>query len=835
MVLWALQRRVPPSGRGLEAMRAPLSTDPMAAAFVPLLPHGPPPRIAVLGTPLCLSAVHGGRGGSGSGSGAAAAAGRSLLTPAGRRRRPPAAVTMVASSDRRATAPGADAPAAATSATTAASAAAARVAAADAEEEAAAAKAAANSASRGSVAEQDSSRAYPLAGVVGQDAVKLALLLCAVNPRIGGVCLSGRRGTAKSIMARALHALLPPIEVVAGSPYNIKPPPLPDGAEEGSDGVEREVIPTPFVQVPLNVTEDRLIGSVDVEASVKQGATIFQPGLLARAHRGVLYIDEINLLDDGLANILLEVISGGVVRVEREGISFTHPCVPLVIATYNPEEGDMRLHLLDRMAVNLSVDAAPLNMEQRLEAVGSATTYSDDPEAFVESVADATSEMATNIVLAREYLNDIRLTKDQLKYLATEAVRARVQGHRAELFASELARASAALEARDVVSANDLKLAVQLAILPRSLIRPNDPDQPDQEQPPPPPPPPQQQQDEDDDQDEEDKEEEEDEDKDEPEEPEDAPEIPEEFMFDPEGVIMDPDLLAFSKSQSAGAAGGRGLIFSQDRGRYIKAMLPRGGTQRLAVDATLRSAAPYQKSRRARAPEGSTRKVFVEQGDMRVKRLARKAGALIIFLVDASGSMALNRMNAAKGAAIRLLTEAYQTRDKICLIPFQGDKADVLLPPTKSIAMAKRRLETMPCGGGSPLAHGLSLAVRTGLNAVKGGDVGKVMVVCITDGRANVELAKADGGGGGMVVEGEVAEKMSKQDLKDEVLALAKQMRAIPGLELLCVDTENKFVSTGFAKEVADAAGGTYHYLPKATEAAVADVAGGAIAAMRAM
>lgn len=672
---------------------------------------------------------------------------------------------------------------------------------------------------------------------MGQDAVKLALLLCAVNPRIGGVCLSGRRGTAKSIMARALHALLPPIEVVAGSPYNIEPPPLADGAEEGSDGVDREVIPTPFVQVPLNVTEDRLIGSVDVEASVKQGATVFQPGLLARAHRGVLYIDEINLLDDGLANVLLEVISGGVVRVEREGISFTHPCVPLVIATYNPEEGDMRLHLLDRMAVNLSVDAAPLNMEQRLEAVGAATSYSDAPEAFVASVADATAEMSTNIVLAREYLNDIRLTGEQLKYLATEAVRARVQGHRAELFACELARASAALEGRDVVSASDLKLAVQLAILPRSLIRPNDPDQPDQEQPPPPPPPPQQQQEEDQDEDEEDKEDEEEdeEDKDEPEEPEDAPQVPEEFMFDPEGVIMDPDLLAFSKSQSAGAAGGRGLVFSQDRGRYIKSMLPRGGTQRLAVDATLRSAAPYQKSRRARAPAGSTRKVFVEQGDMRVKRLARKAGALIIFLVDASGSMALNRMNAAKGAAIRLLTEAYQTRDKICLIPFQGDKADVLLPPTKSIAMAKRRLETMPCGGGSPLAHGLSLAVRTGLNAVKAGDVGKVMVVCITDGRANVELAKADGGGGGMVVQGEEAEKMTKQDLKDEVLALAKQMRAIQGFELLCVDTENKFVSTGFAKEVADAAGGTYHYLPKATEAAVADVAGGAIAAMRAM
>jgi len=802
---------------------------PVAAAFAPLVPHGAPTQSSFLGASLRLSAV------SARGA-AAAAAGGSPLTPAGRplRRRAPArapAVAMVTSAERRS----ADAASAAASA----AAAAARVAAADEEvaaAESAAAAAAAAAASRSSVAEQDASRAYPLAGIVGQDAVKLALLLCAVNPRIGGVCLSGRRGTAKSIMARALHALLPPIEVVAGSPYNIEPPPLAPGAEEGSDGVEREVIPTPFVQVPLNVTEDRLIGSVDVEASVKEGATVFQPGLLARAHRGVLYIDEINLLDDGLANVLLEVISGGVVRVEREGISFTHPCVPLVIATYNPEEGDMRLHLLDRMAVNLSVDAAPLSMEQRLEAVGAATSYSDDPETFVSSVADATSEMSTNIVLAREYLTDVRLTQEQVKYLATEAVRAQVQGHRAELFAAELARASAALEARDAVSAADLKLAVQLAILPRSMVRPNDPDQPDQQQPPPPPPP-QQQQDDDEDEEEEDPEDEEEDDaeEDEPEEPEEAPQIPEEFMFDPEGVIMDPDLLAFSKSQSAGAAGGRGLVFSQDRGRYIKAMLPRGGTQRLAVDATLRSAAPYQKGRRERAPPGSTRKVFVEPGDMRVKRLARKAGALIIFLVDASGSMALNRMNAAKGAAIRLLTEAYQTRDKICLIPFQGDKADVLLPPTKSIAMAKRRLETMPCGGGSPLAHGLSLAVRTGLNAVKSGDVGKVMVVCITDGRANVELAKADGGGGGMIIEGDEADKMSKQDLKDEVIALAKQMRAIQGFELLCVDTENKFVSTGFAKEVAAAAGGTYHYLPKATEAAVADVAGGAIAAMRAM
>eukprot|EP00181_Compsopogon_caeruleus_P004023 CAMPEP_0184684250 /NCGR_PEP_ID=MMETSP0312-20130426/14523_1 /TAXON_ID=31354 /ORGANISM="Compsopogon coeruleus, Strain SAG 36.94" /LENGTH=723 /DNA_ID=CAMNT_0027137247 /DNA_START=85 /DNA_END=2257 /DNA_ORIENTATION=+ len=668
---------------------------------------------------------------------------------------------------------------------------------------------------RGSAnAQQDVDRVFPLAAVVGQDAVKMALLLAAVNPRRGGVCISGRRGTAKSVMARAIHALLPPIEIVKGSRYNEEP--SEDTLEE-----DRVVVRAPFIQVPLNVTEDRMIGSVDVEESVRSGKTVFQPGLLAAAHRGVLYIDEVNLLDQGLANILLEVISDGIVRVEREGISFSHPCEPLVIATYNPEEGEVRRHLLDRLPVVLSVDSEPLSMDQRLEAVEAAQSYQGSSGEFAQRFSSETDQMSTNIVLAREYLKDVTLSKDQTKYLAIEALRARCQGHRAEIFACEVARASAALEGRDIVSAEDLKLAVKLCILPRALVQEGNQNQAGDPPPPPPPPPPsaEEQNQEDEDQ------EEQEQDESEEDQAEEAPPVPEEFMFDPEGVILDPELLEFSNSQKQGKAGGRGLVFAQDRGRYIKAMMPRGGVQRLAVDATLRASAPYQKGRRERAPRDTKRTVFVEESDMRIKKLARKAGALVVFLVDASGSMALNRMNSAKGAAIGLLTEAYQTRDKICLIPFQGNRAEVVLPPTRSITMAKKRLETLPCGGGSPLAHGIMQAVRVGMNAQKTGDVGKIILVCISDGRANVPLCVSEGE--------DPEEKPKKEELKQEVLNLCKQLAALPGFQLLCIDTENKFVSTGMAKEMAAAAGGSYHYLPKPTDAAVAQVASSAIAAIR--
>lgn len=710
------------------------------------------------------------------------------------------------------------------------------------------------------------SRPFPFGLIVDQQKIKHALLLSAANPKSIGVLIGGGRGTGKSVLARSMARIVPTfIKRIRGSEYNIDP-----DLKYGVDSfllqrlqhgeqvqMDTELIPTPFVQIPLGVMEESLVGAVDLENSLETGTPVFSPGLLAKAHRGILYIDDINLLDDEVTDILIKVMSDGYVNVEREGLSVTYPCRPFIIASYNPEEGELREHLLDRFAITLSADATPLSTEERVTAVDNVIGFSGGAQqnsALAEENlrrADVEEQtLRTKVEMARMRMHQVEITTSQIQYLCEEATRAGCEGQRAEIFATEISKASAALDGRTAVSKEDLQKAVVLAIVPRATILPGEyvQDGDDGETnvvPPPSPPgglspimepPPTTEDSYDSDIDDTENEMEE-ETNPEPDdsagdegESEEPMAIPEEFFFGVEkDVNVDPRLLTVSRWTRKGRGGKRAKIFSLVRGRFVKAIFPKGKKgSRLAVAATLRAAAPYQKSRRlrARGTKKEGRLVHVLKDDFRIKRMSRKAGTFVIFCVDASGSMALNRMNAAKGAAINLLSEAYKSRDKIALITFHGENAQVLVPPTKSIALTKSRLEAMPCGGGSPLAHSLMLAAQTALNTMKvKQDVGRVVIVLITDGRANIPLELSMDHTFTPSTDPQSKDGMpSRTFLKDEVLACAHKLAAIKDIDLVCIDTEDAFIRTGIGQDIATAALGKYVHLDKTDSMSVAQI-----------
>jgi magnesium chelatase subunit D len=583
----------------------------------------------------------------------------------------------------------------------------------------------------------------PLPGLVALDTPRLALLLLAVEPRLRGVAFAGPAGSGKSALLHGLAALLPGL---------------------------------PFEMLPLGSDEEALLGGLDLEATLARGARAVRHGLLARADRGLLAAEDCNLLPEGTVNLLLGALDAGEVRIEREGLSLRSPCRLRLVATFDPAEGPPRAHLLDRIGLIVPLPRlAPAGARGeivRRHLTPAADLWEEDLDVLRDVVA-----------VARASLGDIRLSETQARELANAAVALGVQGHRADLFAQLVARASAALALRDEVQREDLELAVRLVLLPRATQQPTAP-------PTDPPPatetPPESSQDTP------------------PEPPAEPPadgdvELTEEVLT---ALAIDlPDVLATLPFRSArgGRSGSRGST-DGTRGRHVTSMpgTPREG--RLDVIATLRAAARWQRLR----PRGA-RRVAVRAEDLRIKRFRDKAGALFLFAVDASGSMALNRMRQAKGAVHALLEKAYVNRDRVALMSFRGQGAELLMPPTGSVELLRRAVDQIPTGGGTPLAATLVAALEVAQQARRRG-LQNVVLVLLTDARANVGL-KADRAG-----------------VEDELRQLAL-LTAASGLKALVIDTQRSYLSQGSAQKLASWLGGQYLYLPGASGATIAAAA----------
>ncbi|ACZ88620.1 putative cobaltochelatase [Streptosporangium roseum] len=633
---------------------------------------------------------------------------------------------------------------------------------------------------------------YPFTAIVGSEDLKLALILNAVSPRVGGVLVRGEKGTAKSTIVRALAALLPAVEVVNGCRFSCDPaapdPECPDGPHEVRTGAAR---PARLVELPVGASEDRLAGSLDIERALTEGVKAFEPGLLAAAHRGVLYVDEVNLLHDHLVDLLLDAAALGTCYVEREGVSVRHAARFLLVGTMNPEEGELRPQLLDRFGLTVEVRASR-EPSQRAEVVRRRLAFDAGPEGFAARWSEQERALAARIAEARARVADVVLPDAALRQIATVCAAFEVDGLRADLVTANAAIAHAAWQGRTAVTADDVREAARLALPHRRRRDPFDapgldeskledllgqvPDEPD----------------------------------DDPDGPgpggdgsggdgtsEDGTSEDGSGGEDPggDGSAEDgpggngpggegprpappgaPDAGPGSAgapspdapSPEAGTAAGprpeagttrRDQAFDADParparlftvpgigagapgrrsrartplGRTTGARTPEGRPASLHLKATVGAAAPYQLGRGRSGPG-----LLLRREDLREAVREGREGNLVLFVVDASGSMAARqRMRAVKTAVLGLLLDAYQRRDKVGLVTFRGTRADLVLPPTSSVEAGAARLRDLPTGGRTPLAAGLLRAAEV-LRVERLRDPARrPLVVLVTDGRA---------------------------------------------------------------------------------------------------
>ncbi len=647
---------------------------------------------------------------------------------------------------------------------------------------------------------------YPFSAIVGQEQLKLALILNAINPRIGGVLIRGEKGTAKSTAVRALAALLPEIDVVEGSPFGC-------GPDEQEERCARCLLCSPprnyvkhrvsVVTLPLNATEDCLVGGIDFDQAIRTGRRVLQPGLLARVHRGILYVDEVNLLDDHLVDVILDVAASGENRIEREGISFVHPTYFVLIGTMNPEEGELRPQLLDRFGLCIEVKAS-LHKDSRVLTMTRREVYDADPIAFNKRFKNKTEAISRRIIQARDMLAGVSMPEHLRPLIAELCTKNYVAGHRADLVIEQAARALAAYREHPEVTVEDVREVALMALLHRK-----------REAAPPPPPP--SEHDHEDPPESNEEETQENKEHRQEEQPQDGQNSQSEKMNSTEEdeIAAESNQEEKERNQREGVleqifdvgntfkvkkfTAPKDRIFrrgsgrrsrtriSQKQGRYVKSVVGRN-TDDVALDATLRAAAPYQ----IRRKNGNGLAVVLQPEDIRGKIREKRIGNFLLFVVDASGSMgARGRMVATKGAVMSLLLDAYQKRDRVAMISFRKDEAVVNLPPTSSIELAANLLKDMPVGGRTPLSAGLAKSHEILRNYLLREPTTRPIVIVITDGKSNTSLGK-------------------KKPL-DEAFAFAERLAMDERIRFIVVDTEVQgLITFSLAQKLADAMNAQY-------------------------
>lgn len=608
---------------------------------------------------------------------------------------------------------------------------------------------------------------FPFSAIVGQEQLKSALLLCAVDPTLSGVLIRGDKGTAKSTAARALTDILPLIQRVAGCAFNCSPGTSCEHCEICSDAsATAQAATVPFVTLPLGATEDRVLGTLDLERALQGAKRAFQPGLLAAAHRGILYIDEVNLLPDHLVDVLLDAAAMGVNSVQREGLSVTHPARFTLIGTMNLEEGDLRPQLLDRFGLMVEV-TAPHEKALRAEVVRRRIAFEADPAGYASAWDQRQDAQRHQLAAAQRLLPEVVLDDALLDLISHLCCEFDVASLRADIVMHKAARALAALDGRMLVAPEDVRCAAELVLPHRRRRKPFEQPGLDRER------------------------------LDElmqqaaqlPEQNDESDATPQEEGAESAGGDAGQEnqqhvfaaaatgtarRIVVDTASARSTAGRRSEALDAPRGRVVR-VVPHDNPSSLAVGATLRSAALR-----------NSVEFQVCKSDLHQQIRVGKSANLILFVVDASGSMAAQRrMEAVKGAVLALLTDAYQRRDEVAVISFRGEAAALLLAPTRSVDRAEQGLRELPTGGRTPLPHALQLALQT-LGQADASSAPPLLVL-LSDGKANVALS--DGG-----------------DPWRETLALA-ELLAGRGVPALVLDTENGYLRLGRAGQLAQALG----------------------------